>query len=553
MSDFAVGAANPAIDVVGRVVFQRRIDRLLYALDVVRMQRGEEGRIGREALVWSMAEDPTLLFGPCFLTGRNIPVPRTEMGQRLGLIQRLLFGLQVALRACLRRFECLTVGNVEMDAGGPQGGTFSVPLDHASAVEDPAPGAGLGSQAMLAGIGGRFPTKMRRNRRHHLVKVIRVHQLFPGPDMGFELVETVAEHIRPSFVKGHSPRGDFPVPGAHLGTLHDQLHPVGLLVHSLFMHSEKAFEVGDPGLQMRVVDGRWVAVGLLRHGSVVRVKGRRRSRIGRKCNLRAQREGFEEGCRAFRDKVLAEENDGKQFTVRQRRAESQDRPDPVLEHELFLSRDVGASFGFGDVKDVERLFMPVEQHARARLCQRGERDSQLPEELAEHGQPFDGLQGVERDHAEAARTRRVIPPGDRSSAGQQGEAGQRGGRGRVSEPGVSQCTKVRCQPAIGCRLEEADQAAGRLPEMAHGQGSVEVTNEAVGDLLKAGGICAEPAQRRAAGGHVSELERSQMVHATGDSAKAERRRRYSVGRRQEELEHRTIVRQAIRRQGMVFK
>ena len=34
-------------------------------------------------------------------------------------------------------------------------------------------------------------------------------------------------------------------------------------------------------------------------------------------------------------------------------------------------------------------------------CEGGERDPQLSEELAEHGQPFDGLQGVERDHAEA--------------------------------------------------------------------------------------------------------------------------------------------------------
>ena len=67
-----------------------------------------------------------------------------------------------------------------------------------------------------------------------------------------------------------------------------------------------------------------------------------------------------------------------------------------------------------------------------------------------------------------------------------------------------------------------------------------MANEAVCDLFQIGSISAKATQCRAAGGHVSKLERAQVVHAIGDPAKAECMGRYSVGLRVEELEDRTI-------------
>lgn len=47
-----------------------------------------------------------------------------------------------------------------------------------------------------------------------------------------------------------------------------------------------------------------------------------------------------------------------------------------------------------------------------------------------------------------------------------------------------------------------------------------MANEAVGDFLDAAGACAKPTERRSAGSHVPEMERSQMVHAQAESERA---------------------------------
>src|SRR5574340_702839 len=78
-------------------------------------------------------------------------------------------------------------------------------------------------------------------------------------------------------------------------------------------------------------------------------------------DLCAERQGFEELGGALGNGILAEQDDGEQFSVRQRRPESQNRTDSVPPHELLLGRDVGAPFRLEDVKHVERMFLRVEE------------------------------------------------------------------------------------------------------------------------------------------------------------------------------------------------
>lgn len=78
---------------------------------------------------------------------------------------------------------------------------------------------------------------------------------------------------------------------------------------------------------------------------------------------------------------------------------------------------------------------------------------------------------------------------------------------------IGQRLKVWRKKIVRRRLEQTHQDTGRVSGLRHGEGAVEMANEAVGDFLDAAGACAKPTERRSAGSHVPEMKGSQMVHA----------------------------------------
>lgn len=143
MPHFAARADNPAVDVIGQIVKDRRINRLLDPCSVIRVQGGEEGGVRRRNGIGIKPEYPALLVRPVLFPGNNVPLPEAEMGECLRLIQCLLFRLKLPLGASLGGFQFLACGNVEMDASRSDGIALGITLDYAAAVKDPTPRSGL--------------------------------------------------------------------------------------------------------------------------------------------------------------------------------------------------------------------------------------------------------------------------------------------------------------------------------------------------------------------------------------------------------------------------
>lgn len=241
--------------------------------------------------------------------------------------------------------------------------------------------------------------------------------------------------------------------------------------------------------------------------------GRRSIDMGSQRNLYGEGEGFEQLGDALRNRISAEEDDGEQFVVGQDGTESQHGTDAERSDKLLLRRHIGAAGGLENMEHIEGVFLPIDQEVGGRLGARGKGPTDLMKELAEHGQPIDFLRRTERDHPKSTGLGGIIPAGDHSRAAQQGQAGDGGIGRRAAYPLGGQALQFGCEPVVADGFEQPNEYAGGLIGAEYGEGAVQMRDDAAGHVLEAGCIVAQPAQGRAAGRHVAEMERGEMVHA----------------------------------------
>src|ERR1051325_2180314 len=103
-------------------------------------------------------------------------------------------------------------------------------------------------------------------------------------------------------------------------------------------------------------------------------------------DLRAERQCLKQIGDFPRNRNFCKEDDGKDFSGRQRRAEAEHRANGIGSNERLLRRNVEAPFGFGYVEHVEGRLVSVDEKIGTGLEKTVEVDAELGQQLREHGE-----------------------------------------------------------------------------------------------------------------------------------------------------------------------
>lgn len=170
------------------------------------------------------------------------------MGQRLRMVERLLLIANLLLRPGLCLFKLFAFGNVQMDAGGANGGSAGIAYQNFPAIVDPVPSSRLVTQSMFAAIYRGFSSQVSGHGLHDCRFIVGMDQPLPGPHMRFDLRRLVPQHCRPPLVEDHLAAGNVPIPGADSGALHDHVDLFGLGSGGFLVHPQESFQLVDARL-----------------------------------------------------------------------------------------------------------------------------------------------------------------------------------------------------------------------------------------------------------------------------------------------------------------
>jgi len=151
-------------------------------------------------------------------------VPRIVDGDD-GVGGRSSYRPEAGLAALQRFLRLLAPGDVGVGAEHHQRFAVAGAGDDATAVVNPDPVAVLVFHATFAIVVGQFPREVPRQQLGGLVLVIGVDIHLPGLDAdGGQLIQRIADDLRPHLVKDRFPSLDVPFPGADMGAFDDARH-----------------------------------------------------------------------------------------------------------------------------------------------------------------------------------------------------------------------------------------------------------------------------------------------------------------------------------------
>ena len=145
---------------------------------------------------------------------------------------------KLAVRLDQRLLRPLAVGDIGVGAEHHQRLAVGGPGDDATAIVNPDPVAILVLHPAFAVVVGQFAREVPLQQFGGLLHVIGVGKHLPDLDVnGDQLMERIADELRPYLVEDRFPCLDVPFPGADMGTFDDALQPpvriAQRLVHSL--------------------------------------------------------------------------------------------------------------------------------------------------------------------------------------------------------------------------------------------------------------------------------------------------------------------------------